>query len=131
MYSTERHPFGLVYEYMNNLDLKQYLTNEPEVEKLKLVAILSYVIPVLDVAPSDSSWQQLADIAQGLKRMHELGVAHGDLRTVGHPPSHFFHDSRTLLVLDKHTARQRWHSPHSWPRQCHHSSMLYLLRGYG
>ena len=54
MYSTQRHPFGLVYEYMDNLDLKQYLTNEPEVEKLKLVAILFHVVPVLAVTPSDS-----------------------------------------------------------------------------
>ena len=39
VYSTEAHPFGLVYEYMSNLDLTQYLRNGSNVEKLKLVLI--------------------------------------------------------------------------------------------
>jgi serine/threonine protein kinase len=37
VYSTEAHPFGLVYEYMDGLDLKQYLRSRPDVGKLKLV----------------------------------------------------------------------------------------------
>lgn len=37
VYSTEAHPFGIVYEYMENLDLKQYLRNKPDVGRLKLV----------------------------------------------------------------------------------------------
>lgn len=40
VYSTESHPLGLVYEYIDNLDLKQYLTKEPNAEKMKLVVTL-------------------------------------------------------------------------------------------
>lgn len=47
VYSTEEHPFGLVYEYMDGLDLKQYLRNEPNAQKLKLVLIPLYTIPTL------------------------------------------------------------------------------------
>ena len=41
VYSTEEHPFGLVYEHMDNLDLRQYLKNEPNVGRLELVPIPS------------------------------------------------------------------------------------------
>jgi len=37
VYSTEAHPFGLVYEYMDGLDVRQYLSNRPNVGRLKLV----------------------------------------------------------------------------------------------
>jgi len=37
VYSTEVHPFGLVYEYMDGLDLRQFLRNEPNAGRLKLV----------------------------------------------------------------------------------------------
>ena len=51
VYSTERHPCGLVYEYMDNLDLRQHLGNEPSVMGLKLVPIpmhpLLYYPPTL------------------------------------------------------------------------------------
>ena len=46
VYSTEEHPFGLVYEYMNNFDLRQYLRNEPNMGRLELVFIL---LPLLSV----------------------------------------------------------------------------------
>ena len=39
VYSTGTHPFGLVYEYMDGLDLRQYLRNNPDVGTLKLVRI--------------------------------------------------------------------------------------------
>ena len=39
VYSTEAHPFGLVYEYMDGLDLRQYLRNEHGVDRLNLVLI--------------------------------------------------------------------------------------------
>ena len=39
VYSTETHPFGLVYEYMGNLDLKQHLRND-NAGGLKLVLVL-------------------------------------------------------------------------------------------
>lgn len=37
VYSTETHPFGLIYEYMDGLDLKQHLRNQPNVGTLELV----------------------------------------------------------------------------------------------
>ena len=40
VYSTEKHPFGLIYEYMEGLDLEKYLENNtklPDLEKLNLV----------------------------------------------------------------------------------------------
>ena len=39
VYSTEAHPLGLVYEYMDGLDLRQYLRNKPNAARLKLVLI--------------------------------------------------------------------------------------------
>ena len=41
VYSTETHPFGLVYEYMDGMDLRQYIQKEPNVGRLRLVLILS------------------------------------------------------------------------------------------
>ena len=36
-WSTEVHPFSLVYEWMGNLDLRQYLQNEPNAPGTTLV----------------------------------------------------------------------------------------------
>ncbi|KAF9641890.1 hypothetical protein BDM02DRAFT_3273656 [Thelephora ganbajun] len=44
VYSTHTHPFGLIYEYMDNLDLRQYLRNEPYVGRLKLVLITFHTV---------------------------------------------------------------------------------------
>ena len=38
-YNTEAHPFGLIYEYMDGLDLKQYIRDKPYVKRLKLVQV--------------------------------------------------------------------------------------------
>ena len=47
VYSTEAHPFGLVYEYMDGLDLRQFLRNEPNAGRLKLVLtpVLAPLLP--------------------------------------------------------------------------------------
>ena len=47
VYSTEIHPFGLVYEYMDGFDLRQQLRNKPDVGRMSLVPILSrtFLIP--------------------------------------------------------------------------------------
>ena len=42
VYSTETHPFGLVYEFVDGHDLKQHLKNEPHVGGLKLVLTTMY-----------------------------------------------------------------------------------------
>lgn len=61
-YSTDAHPFGLVYDYLDGLDLKQYLRNEPNVGRLKLVLtpfpLICYPTPLsppLSTAGGDSS----------------------------------------------------------------------------
>ena len=38
-YSTEAHPFGLIYEFMDGLDLKQFSRHEPYAGRLKLVHV--------------------------------------------------------------------------------------------
>ena len=45
VYSTEAHPFGLVYEYLDNSNLRQYLRNKPNVGRLELVLISVYLLP--------------------------------------------------------------------------------------
>ena len=44
VYSTEARPFGLVYETMDGLDLRQHLRNNPHVGKLNLVFTSSQAI---------------------------------------------------------------------------------------
>jgi serine/threonine protein kinase len=46
VYSTEIHPLVLVYEYMDNLDLRNYLRNEPNARKLDLVGFPTYTPPL-------------------------------------------------------------------------------------
>ena len=52
IYSTPEHPFGLVFESMEHLDLGYYLTNNPDIPRLKLVRLccheLSHRLTVLE-----------------------------------------------------------------------------------
>ena len=57
VYSTEKHPFGLVYEYMDNLDLRQHLKNKPNVGRLELVLIPPLLSTNLLTFLDDSSWR--------------------------------------------------------------------------
>jgi len=84
VYSTESHPFGLIYEYMEGLDLKQHLRNQPNVGKLELVIAPRTLSP--RYSPSDASQRQLVGVARCLERMHGLDIVHEDLQTV-RPPS--------------------------------------------
>lgn len=45
------HPFALVYECMDGLDLKQYLRNDPNARKLKLVLVPLHAISILFAGP--------------------------------------------------------------------------------
>jgi len=93
VYSTDAHRFCLIYEYMDGLDLRQYLRSEPNVPgRLKLVLIYSYLFATHK--PSYRSCQQLLGIARGLSRMHDLGIIHGNLQTVG--PPLFAHPHHTI-----------------------------------
>lgn len=49
VYSTELHPFGLVYKYMSGLDLRQHLKNHPSEGRLNLVPVLLQVLHILDI----------------------------------------------------------------------------------
>ena len=44
VYSTEAHPFGLIYELMDGLDLRQHLRNTPDAGRLNLVLASSQAI---------------------------------------------------------------------------------------
>ena len=37
VYSTPEHPFGLVFGFMEHLNLRDYLRNNPDTPRLKLV----------------------------------------------------------------------------------------------
>lgn len=59
VYSTEAHPFVLIYEYMDGLDLKQYLRNETNDRRLKLVLVPLRPLLILGTNPMiflDNSW---------------------------------------------------------------------------
>jgi serine/threonine protein kinase len=43
---TETHPLVLVYEYADNLDLRHYVRNEPNVRRLDLVRTPTYTPPL-------------------------------------------------------------------------------------
>jgi len=97
VYSTEAHPFGLVYEYMDGLDLKQYMKNEPNLRRLKLVRVPTLLIRCLSTPHLHR--QQLIGIARGLKRMHDLGIVHGNLQSVRCPSlPHLWHTVYTRLI---------------------------------
>ena len=51
VYSTAEHPMALIYEYMDGLDLKQHLMNDPNAEKLKLVIVPLHALSILRISP--------------------------------------------------------------------------------
>lgn len=81
VFSTREHPFGLVYEYMDGLDLTQYLKNAYDVDRLNLVLLLCIHPPAVQ-KPSHLSCLQVAQIARDLSRIHSLGIAHRGLQMV-------------------------------------------------
>ena len=42
---------ALIYEYMDGLDLKQHLMNDPTAEKLKLVIVPLHALSILRIGP--------------------------------------------------------------------------------
>lgn len=83
VFSTREHPFCLVYEYMDGLDVGQYLKNAHNTRRMNLV-ILLHIHPPTICESSHLLYFQVADIAQDLSRMHSMGIAHGCLQMV-HP----------------------------------------------
>ncbi|KAF9644612.1 kinase-like protein [Thelephora ganbajun] len=58
IYSTTKHPFSLVFNFVGHLDLREYLKTHPTARRLEL----------------------LAGIARGLDHMHDLDIIHGSLK---------------------------------------------------
>jgi len=56
-YSTLEHPFSLIFDFMQHLNVSEYLRNESNTKKLDLVT----------------------GIARGLHHMHDMGLVHGNL----------------------------------------------------
>ena len=78
VYSTPEHPFALVFEFMEHLNLREYLRNNRDVGKLELVRFH----PRFFLLPVSVPRYQLLGIARAMKDMHSLNVIHGNLETV-------------------------------------------------
>jgi serine/threonine protein kinase len=102
VYTTEAHPFGLVYEYMDNLDLKQYFRSEHNVGRLKLVP----TPPIPICYSSDPPPQQLIEIAKCLRQMHDLNIVHGNLQAVR--PFSVSHTRITQLMFASRLRQTYW-----------------------
>jgi hypothetical protein len=50
VYSNSAYPFSLVYRHMDNLDVMNYLKNEPNAGRVKLV-IAPYTLSFLKTSP--------------------------------------------------------------------------------
>lgn len=51
VHTTNVHPFGLVYKHMDYLDVRQYLKNEPNVDRVKLVPVPLWTLSLLVINP--------------------------------------------------------------------------------
>lgn len=131
VYSTEKHPFGLVYRYMEGLDLRQYMRSKPNIGRLQLVSYPSQLIRY--ASASYPSHQKLIDLARGLKRMHDLGVVHGALEMVRRSlfPQPCIIQLTPPRVLGERPCRQRRHYPDRRPWRCVHSPLLRSLHSGG
>ena len=77
VYSTPEHPFGLVFEFMEHLNLGDYLRNNPDIPRLELVRPCRQICCIVS-----SSRHQLLEIARSLEHMHGLGIVHGNVAIV-------------------------------------------------
>lgn len=51
VYTTNSHPFGLIYKYMGHYDVRQYLKNEPNVDRVKLVPVPLHPVSLSVINP--------------------------------------------------------------------------------
>jgi len=79
VYSTQDHPFALVFEFMEHLNLREYLRNNCEVGRLDSVrfSLPSHSLIVILV-----SRHQLLGVARAMEDMHNLNVVYGNLKIV-------------------------------------------------
>ena len=75
--STPKHPSALVFDFMDNMNLREYLRNNRDVGRLELVGFLC-TAPLVML----KSRGQLLEIARGVEYMHKLDVIHGNLKSV-------------------------------------------------
>lgn len=74
----------IVSEWMEHGTIMEFVTARPESNRLKLVSALlktqeKYLIPL---------FLQLADVARGLKYLHDWPSVHADLKSVGRALEH-------------------------------------------
>jgi len=81
-YPTPTHPFALVHEMVENIDLCRYLEDRPEASRLKLVSTV-FTISIIELL-ADTSLFQLVGISRALEWMHKLYIIHGNLKMVTH-----------------------------------------------
>ena len=79
VYSTPEHPLALVFEFMEHLNLGEYLRNNRDAGKLGLVRLSPLPQPLAIVLVSR---HQLLAIARAMMEMHNLNVVHGNLEIV-------------------------------------------------
>lgn len=72
--------FRIISEWMPNGHVTEYIRSNPEVNRLRLVSLAmvssrGFMLIALDGL-------QLSEVASGVTYIHELGIAHGDLKGV-------------------------------------------------
>ena len=79
---------SLAYDLRPGGNIKEHAVSHPNVPRLSLVRKIPVTItntPIHKLSIPHS--RQLLDLAEGLKHLHDLDVIHGNITTVGCPPS--------------------------------------------
>ena len=72
--------FRIISEWMSNGNVAEYIGSNPEANRLRMVGLaIDSPRGFLLIAPNDL---QLSEVASGVTYIHELGIAHGDLKGV-------------------------------------------------
>ena len=83
VYTTPKRPLTLVFEFMDHLNLREYLRKNDDAGRSELVRFCCHI--------RCSSYQhlrsqcQLLEIARGVKSVHELNIIHRNLKIVRSP----------------------------------------------
>lgn len=97
VYSTPDHPLALVFEFMDNLNLGEYLRNNHDIGKVDLVRLPSS--PEVHAIYLVSRRCQVLNIARAVKCIHNLGIVHGNIKIVC--PSTTVLWSRAYVIPDQ------------------------------